>query len=96
MKNISQNLIRKLGLAFVAILMVVTTWAQQSITGTVIDEGGEPRPGVSIVIQVTSTKTVTNIDSNFSLTAPADATLLFSFVGMKSISEPVKGRTTKF
>ncbi|TNF45105.1 MAG: TonB-dependent receptor [Bacteroidetes bacterium] len=94
MKNMSQNLIRKLSLAFASILIGITTWAQLSITGTVIDEGGEPLPGVSIVIQGTSTGTITNIDGTFTLSAPADATLLFSFVGMKTVVEPVNGRTT--
>ncbi len=88
------KLIRKLALAFAAILMVVTTWAQQSITGTVVDEGGEPLPGVAIVVQGAANGTVTNVDGNFTLTAPADGILEFSFVGMKSISEPVNGRST--
>jgi len=89
----SQKLIRKLGLVFAAILMVITTWAQQRITGTVIDETGEPLPGVAILVQGAATGTVTNMDGNFSLSAPADGTLLFSFVGMKKVSEPVNGRT---
>jgi TonB-linked SusC/RagA family outer membrane protein len=93
MKNMSKKLIRKLALGFVAILMVVTTWAQQSITGTVIDEGGEPLPGVTVLIQGTTTGTVTNIDGIFNLSAPADGTLEFSFVGMKPVVEPVNGRT---
>ncbi len=58
MKNMLQNLIRKLGLAIVSTLVVVTAWAQQSITGTVTDDGGEPLPGVTVLLQGTVTGTV--------------------------------------
>jgi len=41
MKKTVRNLFKKLCLLFVAIIMVSAVWAQQSITGTVVDEGGE-------------------------------------------------------
>ncbi len=94
MKRKDQNLFRKLSLVAVAILMVSTVWAQQSITGTVIDDSGEPLPGVAVVIQGSSTGTVTSIDGTYSIDAPADATLVFSFVGMKTVTEPINNRKT--
>ena len=94
MKRTSQNLFRKLSLLIATIFMVTAVWAQQSITGTIVDDGGEPLPGVAVVIQGTSSGTVTNIDGVYTLDAPADATLLFSFVGMKLMKESVDGRAT--
>ncbi len=93
MKRTDQNLFRKLSLLIAAIFMVSAVWAQQSITGTVVDDGGEPLPGVAVVIQGTTTGTVTGIDGKYTLTAPADAELLFSFVGMKPVTEAVNSRS---
>ena len=86
MKRTDQNLFRKLCLIAVSIFMVSAVWAQQSTTGTVVDEGGEPLPGVAVVIQGTANGTVTNIDGVYTLQTPADATLLFSFVGMQVLT----------
>src|SRR5690606_12140456 len=58
---------------------------QKSITGTVTDEDGQPLPGVTVVIKGTTQGTVTNIDGNYSISGvPENATLVFSFVGMKT------------
>ncbi len=93
MKRTDQNLFRKLSLLIAGIFMVSAVWAQQRITGTVVDSGGEPLPGVAVVIQGTSTGSVTDINGTFAIDAPADATLVFSFVGMKTVTEPVNNRT---
>jgi TonB-linked SusC/RagA family outer membrane protein len=71
---------------FLCIFMVVSSslFAQNVVTGSVKDDTGATLPGVSVVVKGTSTGTVTDIDGKFSLTAPLNATLLFSFVGMQS------------
>ena len=94
MKRTNQNLFRKLSLLITGLIMVSAIWAQQSITGTVVDSNGEALPGVAAVIQGTSTGNVTNIDGVYTIDAPADAIIVFSFVGMKTIEEPVNSRTT--
>ncbi|MCY1720269.1 TonB-dependent receptor [Prolixibacteraceae bacterium Z1-6] len=93
MKQTNQNLFKKLCLLFAAIFMVSAAWAQQSIKGTVLDEAGEPLPGVAVVIQGTTEGTVTNIDGIYTLEAPSNAVLLFSFVGMQMVREAVDGRS---
>ena len=58
---------------------------QQSISGKVTDSGGQPLPGVTVVVKGTSQGTITNADGNYSLTnIPEDAILVFSFVGMQT------------
>ncbi len=71
---------------FLCILMVVSSglFAQNIVTGSVKDDTGQTLPGVSVVVKGTTTGTVTDIDGKFSLSAPANATLSFSFVGMKT------------
>lgn len=53
----------------------------QKVSGTVLDENNSGLPGVSVVVKGTTTGTTTDFDGNFSLNAPASATLVFSFIG---------------
>ena len=61
------------------------------VTGTVTADG-EPMPGVSVLLKGTTTGTITDIDGKYSLTAPSDGTLVFSFVGMKTVEQPINNR----
>lgn len=56
------------------------------IKGVVKDSKGSVLPGVTVIIKGTSVGTATGIDGNFSLNLVKQdtATLLFSFVGMKT------------
>ena len=68
---------------------------QKAISGTVNDENGEPLPGVTVVVKGTNQGTVTNVDGEFSLdNIPTDATLQFSFVGMKTQDVNIENRSS--
>jgi TonB-linked SusC/RagA family outer membrane protein len=68
---------------------------QKSVKGKVVDETGEPIPGVSVLVKGTSIGTISNADGIFTLQVPADAkTLVFSFVGMKSQEAAIGAKTT--
>ena len=67
--------------------------AQQTISGKVTDENGEPLPGVSIFIDGTAQGTVTDIEGNYRLTADDDQVLVFSFIGYARTSQPINGRS---
>lgn len=56
-------------------------------------EDGQPLPGVSVVVKGTTNGTVTNIDGNYELEVSPDATLVFSFIGMKPQEISVENRT---
>ncbi len=58
--------------------------AQTPVRGIVVDESGEPVIGATIQIKGTSEGTVTDIDGNFSLSAPANGTLVVSYVGYET------------
>ena len=67
---------------------------QKSISGKVTDSSGAPLPGVTIVIKGTTTGIITGFDGNFSLSnIPSDATLVFSFVGMKTVEFAASGKS---
>ena len=71
----------------VAAIAVSTSmaFAQSQISGKVTSsDDGEPVVGASIKVAGTNTGTVTDIDGNFSLNAPADAKLEVSYIGMVS------------
>lgn len=71
-----------------------TQQQQKNITGKVTDNTNSPLPGVSVVVKGTTTGTITDFDGNYSLASiPANATLQFSFVGMKTQEVALDGKT---
>ncbi len=67
-----------------------------TVSGVVTEKStGEPLIGVNIVIKGTLLGTVSDTGGKYMLTSvPMDATLVFSNIGMKTIEEPVNGRST--
>jgi len=65
----------------------------KSVSGKVTDASGNPLPGVTIILKGKNQGTITNNDGSYSLlNVPTDATLVFSFVGMKTQELEVKSR----
>ena len=60
------------------------TFAQTTITGTVVDDNRQPIPGANIIVG-TSSGTVTDFDGNFTLTTDQDPpfTIQVSSVGFQ-------------
>ncbi|WP_340107033.1 SusC/RagA family TonB-linked outer membrane protein [Rhodohalobacter sp. 8-1] len=80
---------------FVMLLICGTALGQNiEITGTVFSEGGETLPGGSIVLEGTQIGTTSDLDGNYSIAAPPDGVLVFSFIGYQTLREPINGRTT--
>ena len=63
-----------------------------TVKGTVVDETGSPIPGVSVYVKGTTNGTISDIDGNFSLSCPSDATLVFSYVGYTTQEIAVSNR----
>ena len=57
------------------------------------DDNKEPLVGVSIRVEGTDKGTVTDVDGNFSLTAPSDGFLLLTFIGYENIRVPINNQT---
>ncbi|MDD4192959.1 MAG: SusC/RagA family TonB-linked outer membrane protein, partial [Mangrovibacterium sp.] len=78
-------------------LIALTNPSEQDllkISGKVTESSGAPLPGVSVVIRSTTQGTITGANGDFAISSvPADAILVFSFVGMRTQEVPVSGRT---
>ncbi|MBU2912384.1 SusC/RagA family TonB-linked outer membrane protein [Reichenbachiella agariperforans] len=64
-----------------------------TVTGKIIDDTGEALPGATVTQKGTTNGTITDIDGNFTLTVPSDATVVVSFIGFKSTEVIVGGRS---
>ncbi len=65
--------------------------AQNNVTvsGTVVDENGEPILGAGVVVKDTTTGTTADLDGVFSLTVPAGSVLQFISVGFETVEKTV-------
>ncbi|WP_410553247.1 SusC/RagA family TonB-linked outer membrane protein [Bacteroides sp. ET71] len=68
---------------------------QRTVTGTVVDDLGQPLIGVSILEKGTTNGVITDMDGNFSLKLTSEnPTLVFSYIGYKTQEVSVGGKTT--
>jgi TonB-linked SusC/RagA family outer membrane protein len=63
-----------------------------NISGTVLDGNGDPVAGASVMVKGTTVGAMTDASGSYTISAPADATLVFSFLGLAAREEPVNGR----
>ncbi len=85
---------KKLLLALLGMVTAISLSAQTTITGIVTDETGEPLIGAGVVVEGTTTGTITGIDGDYMLTVPADAVnLVFSFIGLADQTVAINGQT---
>ena len=65
--------------------------AQENVTvsGTVVDENGEPILGAGVVVKNTTIGTTADFDGNFSLTVPAGSVIQFISVGFETVEKTV-------
>lgn len=68
--------------------------ADITVTGRVLDEKGAGLPGVNVVVKGSTTGTQTDLEGRYTLTAPDNATLVFTFIGYTSQEVAVGGRTS--
>jgi len=95
MKNICFQMSRKVFAAALLTLFFAFPALAQKITvsGTVIDQTGEPLIGASVIVKGETMGVATNFDGEYSLSVNPDATLVFSYVGYDTQEIAVDGRT---
>lgn len=82
MKNhLLSSISRKLSVMVCLLVVCATSFAQQQISGTVVDISGKPVIGAGIMIPGTTTGTVTDLDGKYSLSVPAGSNLEVSCIG---------------
>ena len=85
---------KKLFLALLGMVTAMSLYGQNTITGIVTDESGEPLIGAGVLVEGTSIGVTTGYDGDYTLTVPADAVnLVFSFIGLADQVVPIQGRT---
>lgn len=93
LKNIEQNALTtastsNVGKSKVADLFDVT------ITGTVLDNNGQPIPGATVSVPGTSIGTATDLDGKYTLTIPDNSSIVVSFIGFESQTIEVGNQST--
>ena len=79
--------------ALMSALLCLSTSILAQVTGTVVDAAnGEPVIGASILVQGTTTGTITDFDGNFSINAANNAVLQVSYMGYKTLEVPINGQ----
>jgi len=77
------------------LLLSGTAFAQNTaVSGTVTSTGGTPLPGVTVRVQGSDARTITDAGGRYRITAPADGVLTFSLVGQRPVQTTVGGRST--
>jgi TonB-dependent starch-binding outer membrane protein SusC len=93
MKKVYKNLMKASVFLVFLFSTIAVTAQERNISGTVKDEGGNPMPGVNVIVKGTTTGTATDGDGKYTLSTPANATLVFTFVGYTTLEIPVGSQT---
>ena len=75
------------------LIFVVGSVSAQTVTGTVKDATGESVIGATVQEQGTQNATVTDFDGNFSLKVSGNKPIVISYIGMKTKTVDVKGKS---
>ncbi|WP_299799404.1 TonB-dependent receptor [uncultured Maribacter sp.] len=67
---------------------------QNTISGTITDAGGQPLPGVNVLIKGSTVGTQSDFDGNYTIDIADGTTLVFSYIGMLSKEVSIDNRTT--
>ena len=70
-------------------LSLQTRAQQKTVSGTVVDEKGQPLPGVNIVVVRTHRGASTDFDGRFSILADKGENLKFSYIGYTAVVKPI-------
>lgn len=93
--KIKRHVSNRVLVLLMAILSIFPLMAQQiEVAGTVSDKDGEPLIGASVLVVGAKLGAATDIDGNFSITAPANGKLQVSYVGYEPQTVNIDGRTT--
>jgi len=72
-----------------------TAWTQEAqVTGKVTSSTGEPLAGVTVAVRGSDSRTTTDANGRYTLTAPPDGVLLYALIGYKGAARTIAGRAT--
>ena len=92
----SKSLLWRLSLVLLALVLSINLMAQTiTQTGVVVDQNNEPMIGVTVQTKGTATGGITDLDGNFTIKCNKGATLVFSFMGYKTVEHKASGQRMK-
>lgn len=92
--NSSQSMLRRLVFTVVLAVCALGAYAQNKVTGTIVDASGEPIIGASVVVKGTSVGTVTDYEGNFTIpSVPSGSSLVASYIGYRTQTVAVGSQT---
>ncbi|WP_316817208.1 SusC/RagA family TonB-linked outer membrane protein [Pedobacter nyackensis] len=68
----------------ISLLTLGITYAQNTITGSVVDENNQPLSGASIKIKGSKNGTTSTTEGKFNISAPTNSLLIISFIGYRT------------
>lgn len=88
-----KSLILKTAMLLTGLLLLTVISAQQRVSGTVTSADGEPLIGVNIVVEGTTSGTISDANGQYEIEAGPDASLTFSYIGFESLTVAVGSQT---
>ncbi len=80
--------------SLILIVLSLSAMAQNRVSGTVTDAAsGETLIGVSVYVENTTIGTATDLDGRYVISVPEGKSIVFDYVGYKSVTQPVAGRS---
>ena len=89
-----KSLFRKALQAAVAVLALslgTATYAQQRVSGRVVDAGGQPVIGASVIVEGTSNGSITDANGAFSINARPGSSVVISCLGYVDAQATLRG-----
>ena len=89
-------MVKKIVLSVAAILFACTSVFAQNkqVSGTVTGPDKSPVVGATVVVEGTTLGTSTDMQGKYTLSAPVNGTLVFSFIGYEDAKIAINGKTT--
>ena len=75
-----------------SVMASVTQSQTIKVSGQVVDQEGEPLIGATVQLKGTQSGVITDMDGKFTIDAPANGTLVVSYVGFKDREIAINGR----
>ena len=77
--------LKRILLSLVLMVVSMATYAQQEVSGTVLDPDGEPIIGATVMVKGTNNGTVTDFDGNYTLKVAPGTPITITYIGYKTI-----------
>jgi TonB-linked SusC/RagA family outer membrane protein len=87
--------LKRLVMILFAVNLMASVFAQEiQVSGTVNDNTGQTMPGVNVLVEGTTTGTITNADGKYTIKVQPNSVLVFSFIGYISEKVTITGQST--